>query len=260
MAREKSKDIRLFKITGRVTDTRSVTMAYVIYEFETVRTNSELTLTSTMIPIIKNTPEGEPIIEDYITSPVGATAASMFKKDNRLTCHVDFVAKTIRFPHLNRYKISKNFRGYGLSTYAMNEIATILKSQYSDYVIEPVQFSFSKEDEDVDRGAFFAFMEKFGFWFSFDGADNDKGILNIERAEMLKLALKKETLQELEIAPFIKSLFADRSKLQEEINRIKAEFKERSTVLNRFEKDQAITFLMNVVGVLILLILVLIFF
>ncbi len=68
---------------------------------------------------------------------------------------------------------------------------------------------------------FFAFLEKFGFWFRFDGEDNNKGILNIERAEMLKLAVKKDTVSELEIAPFMKSLFVDRTKQQEEITRIK---------------------------------------
>ncbi len=106
---------------------------------------------------------------------------------------------------------------------------------------------------------FFAFLEKFGFWFRFDGEDNNKGILNIERAEMLKLAVKKDTVSELEIAPFMKSLFVDRTKQQEEITRIKNEFKEKNTVFNRFEKDQAITLLMNVIGALILLLIIVLF-
>lgn len=183
----------------------------------------------------------------------------MFKKENKLSCVVDLISHSIKFPHLNRYKISKNYRGYGLSTYAMNEIATILKNQYPDFAIEPVQFSFSNEDDDVDRGAFFAFMEKFGFWFRFDGNDNNKGILNIEKAEMLKLALKKDSISELEIAPFMKGLFADRVKLSEEISRLKIEFKEKNTVMNRFEKDQAITFLLNIIGALVLLMIVILF-
>lgn len=86
----------------------------------------------------------------------------MFKKENKLTCNIDIISKVIRFPHLNRYKISKNYRGYGLSTYALNEIATILKEQYPDYEVEPVQFSFSQEDEDVDRGGAFFLL----FWRS----------------------------------------------------------------------------------------------
>jgi len=258
MAKDRSKDIRLLKITSRITDTRSVTMAYVLYELDINRTNSEVSIQSIISPIVKNTPDGVPMLEDYASSNP-ASQTNVFKKENKLSCNIDLVSKVIRFPHLSRYKVSKNYRGYGLSTYAMNEIATILKNQYPDYEVEPVQFSFEQKDEDVDRSAFFAFMEKFGFWFRFDGNDNNKGILNIERAEMLKLALKKDTISELEIAPFIKSLFTDRSKLQEEINRIKAEFKEKNTVFNRFEKDQAITFLMNVIGALVLLMLLLLF-
>jgi len=258
MARDKSKDIRLLKIMGKVTDTRSVVMAYVLYELDIIRTNSEVVISSIIAPIVKNSPDGEPLLEDY--RPAGnASQTNIFKKENKLTCNIDLISKTIRFPHLNRYKVSKNYRGYGLSTYAMNEIAHILKEQYPDFVIEPVNFSFEDAGDDLDRDAFFAFMEKFGFWFSFDGVDNNKGILNMERAEMMKLALKRDTIKELEIAPFVKSLFTDRSKLTEEIGRMKSEYKEKNTVMNRFEKDQMITFLYNVIGALVLLLIIVLF-
>jgi len=256
MAKEKSKDIRLLKITGRVSASKMVTMAYVLFELDIARTASEVTINTVITPIVKNTPDGEPILDN---ETAGISQDNQFKRENKLTCNIDLIGKSIKFPHLNRYKVSKNFRGYGISTYAMNEIATILKTQYPDFVVEPVHFSFEDSGEDVDRGSFFAFMEKFGFWFRFDGENNNKGILNIERAEMLKLAVKKDTLQELEIAPFIKSLFTDRSNLQAEIGRIKTEFNERNRVFNRFEKDQAITFLMNIVGGLVLLILIILF-
>ncbi|PLX68527.1 MAG: hypothetical protein C0603_05080 [Denitrovibrio sp.] len=258
MAKDKSKDIRLLKITCKVTDTRSVTMAYVLYELDVIRSNSEVTINSILTPIVKNEPDGEPLLDDYVASGP-ASQTNMFKKDNKLTCNVDLISKVIRFPHLNRYKISKNYRGYGLSSYALNEIANIIKDQYPDYEIEPIHFSFTQENEDIDRGAFFAFMEKFGFWFSFDGEDNNKGILNVERAEMIKLATKKDTIVELEIATFIKSLFDDRTKQHAEITRIRTEFKDKNTVFNRFEKDQAITFLMNIIGALILLIMIILF-
>lgn len=69
MAREKSKDIRLLKITGKVTDTRSVTMAYVLYELDIIRTKSEVTITSIISPIVKkNTPEGDPVLDDFVSS------------------------------------------------------------------------------------------------------------------------------------------------------------------------------------------------
>ncbi|XOB66466.1 hypothetical protein ACMC5R_06840 [Deferribacteres bacterium DY0037] len=258
MARDVSKDIKLLKISGKVTDTRTVTMAYVLFELDIFRSSSEITINSSIIPIVKNAPDGEPLLEDYKHEGPGAQT-NIFKKENKLSCSVDLIAHTIRFPHLNRYKLSKNYRGYGLSSYAMNEIATILKNNYPDFTIEPIQFSFTESDEDVDRSAFFGFMEKFGFWFSFDGDDNNKGILNIERAEMLKLSLRKDTIVELEIAPFMKSLFADRSRLQEDIGRIKTDFKEKNTVFNRFEKDQAITLLLNVIGILVLLLLMVLF-
>lgn len=233
-------------------------MAYVLFEFDVIKTSSEVTINSIIVPLVKNSPEGEPVLDDY--KPDGPAAqTNVFKKENKLSCTVDLISRTIKFPHLNRYRLSKNYRGYGLSTYAMNEIVTILKNDYPEFEVDPVQFSFSDTDEDVDRSAFFAFMEKFGFWFRFDGTDNHKGILNIEKAEMMKTAAKKETIQELEIAPFMKGLFADRSKMQEEITRIKLDFKEKNTVLNRFEKDQAITFLLNIIGALVLLLLIVLF-
>jgi len=241
-----------------VTDTRSVTMAYVLYELDIVRTNSEVTINSIIVPIVKNAPDGEPVLDDYAhTGPAAET--NMFKKENKLTCVVDLISHSIKFPHLNRFKLSKSYRGYGLSSFAMNEIATILKNNYPDFAIEPINFSFTEGDEDVDRSAFFAFLEKFGFWFRFDGNDNNKGILNIEKAEMLKLSLKKETITELEIAPFMKSLFADRAKLTADIGRIKTEFKDKNKVFNRFEKDQAITLLLNIIGALLLLLMMVLF-
>jgi len=258
MSRDKSKDIRILKVNNRISESRSVTMAYVLYEQEITKTNSEVNISSVIVPIVKNSPQGEPLIEEFAQSGP-AQSTNIFKKENKLTCTVDLISHSIKFPHLNRYKVSKNYRGYGLSTYAMNEIATILKNSYSDYTIEPIQFSFGESDGDVDRAAFFAFLEKFGFWFRFDGSDNNKGILNIEKAEMLKLALKKDTIQEIEIAPFIRSLFSDRTKLTSEITRIKTEFQEKNKVFDRFEKDQAITFLMNIVGVLILLLIIVLF-
>lgn len=258
MSRDKSKDIRLLKVNSRVTDTRSVTMAYVLYEQEITRTNSEVTITSGIVPIVKNSPQGEDLLEER--AQLGAAQSSnIFKKENKLICTVDLISHSIKFPHLNRYKVSKSYRGYGLSAYAMNEIAAILKESYPDFAIEPVHFSFTESEADVDRAAFFAFLEKFGFWFRFDGNDNNQGILNIERAEMLKIVPKKETITELEIAPFVKSLFDDRTTLNREISRIKTEFQEKNTVLNRFEKDQAITFLLNIIAALVLIILLMIF-
>ncbi|PLX67667.1 MAG: hypothetical protein C0602_09940 [Denitrovibrio sp.] len=257
MSKDKSKDIRLLKIASRVSDVKSVTMAYVLFEQEIVKTNSEINISSVITPIVKNSTDGEPLLEDYAQSGPAAQT-NIFKKENKLSCVVDLIAHSIKFPHLNRYKLSKSYRGYGLSTYAMNEIVAILKNSYPDFAVEPVNFSFSKEDADVDRAAFFAFMEKFGFWFRFDGNDNNQGILNIEKAEMLKQPPKKESISELEIAPFMKELFNDRVKLAEDIKRIKLEFKEKNTVFNRFEKDQAITFLLNIIGALILLMLIVI--
>jgi hypothetical protein len=257
MAREKTKDIRLLKLSGKVSDTRTVTMGYVLYELDINKTNSEVNISSIMVPIVKNDAEGEPLMQDYTSGPAAET--NIFKKENKLSCNVDLVSRIIRFPHMNRYKISKNYRGYGLSTYAMNEIVTMLKSDYPGFAIEPIHFSFTNESEDIDRGAFFAFMEKFGFWFSFDGDNNNKGVLNIENAEMLKTAAKKSTIQELEIAPFMKNLFTDRAKLQNEIARIKQEFKDKNKVFNRFEKDQLIILLYNIIGALVLLMLMLLF-
>lgn len=258
MARDRSKDVKLLKVSGKITDARSVTMAYVLHELEVNKSNTEVVINSILVPIVKNDTEGEPMLDDFAASGPGAST-NIFRKENKLSCHVDLVSHSIKFPHLNRYKLAKNYRGYGLSTYAMIEIVDILKNQYPDFAIEPVHFSFAEGDEDVDRSAFFAFMEKFGFWFSFDGEDNTKGILNIEKAEMLKQATKKDNLTELEIAPFVKGLFADRSRLQDEINKMKLDFKEKNTVFNRFEKDQLITFLLNVIGALILLLIIVLF-
>ncbi len=70
MAREKSKDIRLLKITGKVTDTRSVTMAYVLYELDIIRTKSEVTITSIISPIVKKT-HPKATLSLMISSPQG---------------------------------------------------------------------------------------------------------------------------------------------------------------------------------------------
>jgi len=258
MAKETSKEMKLLKVSSKVTDTRTITMGYVLFEMEVIKTNSEVNITASIVPIVKNSPEGDPLLDDYAHDGPAAQT-NIFKKENKLSCTVDLISHSIKFPHLNRYKLSKTYRGYGLSSYAMNEIVTILKNNYHDFAVEPVHFSFEASDEDVDRSAFFGFMEKFGFWFSFDGDDNNKGILNIERAEMLKLSLRKDTLTELEIAPFVKSLFADRAKLTEDIARIKTDFKDKNKVFNRFEKDQFITLLLNIIGALCLLLLMVLF-
>lgn len=68
MAKDTSKDIRLLKISNKLSDARSVTMAYVLYEQEIIKTNSEVTITSVIVPIMKNTPQGEPMLDDYAVS------------------------------------------------------------------------------------------------------------------------------------------------------------------------------------------------
>lgn len=258
MAKETSRDLKLLKLANKPGDGRSVTMGYVLYELDIVRTNSEITINSMIIPIAKNDSDGETQAEHHIEDGPAAQT-NMFKRENKLSCHVDLVSQTIRFPHLNRFKLSKAYRGYGLSSYAMNEIVSIVKHSYPDFIVDPIGFSFNDAGADVDRGAFFAFMEKFGFWFNFDGDDNSKGVLNIERAEMLKQVSKKDSIIELEMAQFVRSLFAERSRLQEEASRLKVEFKEKNKAFDRFEKDQLITFLLNVVGALALLLLLILF-
>jgi hypothetical protein len=254
----KSTDIKLFKLVNKISDARVVNMGYVLHELEIARSNSEVVLNSSIVPIIKNTTSGDPVSDEYVSSGP-ASQANVFKKENKLSCHVDKISKTIRFPHISRYKLTKNYRGYGLSTQSMSSIVKILKNEYADYVVEPVSFTFDNQGDEADRSAFFAFMEKFGFWFKFDGDDNTKGILNIEKAEMLKLPPEKGGIQELELSAFIKGMFDERVRMHEEIGRIKTEFKEKNTVFKRFEKDQAITLMVNVIGGLILLLLAILF-
>jgi hypothetical protein len=254
MAKEKSSDIKLLKLINKVTDTRDVTMGFVLYKSEVSRTNSDVSYHISIVPIIRNNPDGTPVAE-----PDLGGISNHFRRENKLTVNVDLVGRTIRFPHINRFQIQQNYRGYGLGSYAMNEIVSNLKHNYPDFVVEPVHFSFESKREGEDRDAFFAFMEKFGFWFRFDGEDNTQGILNIERAEMFKTAIKKDTFQEIDISSFVKGLFMERSKLRDEIGRIKTEHKQQSTIFDRFEKDQAITFLLNVIAAMGIIILILLF-
>jgi hypothetical protein len=258
MAREKTSDIKLYKLISKVSTSRDVTMGYVLYQSEVIRTNTEINYHITIIPIIRQDADGTPIPEVDTSNP--ASAANQFKRENKLSATVDLVSRTVRFPHINRFKVQKYYRGYGLGSHAMNELAAYLKHTYPEFEVEPVSFSFdAKRGDGEDRDAFFTFMERYGFWFKFDGDNNNSGILNIERAEMLKTTIKKDTFQEIEISSFVKGLFRERSELRDEIGRIRAEFKQQNTVFNRFEKDQAITFLTNVIAALCIVILILLF-
>lgn len=133
------------------------------------------------------------------------------------------------------------------------------KGSFPDFAIEPVYFYFDSKRDDDDRGAFFSFMEKFGFTFSFDDDNNNKGLLNMEKAELLRVNQKKDKCVEIELAPFIRTLFRERDEFRQDLGRIKAEYKKNNTFMNRFEKDQAITFLTNVIIAMALIILMLIF-
>lgn len=273
MAKEKSSDIKLLKLTNNITPERSITMGYVLYQTEIVKTPTEVSFHVNFLPIVKNSveqhiPEQNPQKPANESQPQPAPEESAavvhtgneneFKKDNRLSAHADLITKTITFPHMSKFKLDKAYRGYGLGTYAMSELANNLKTMFPDFKIEPVYFFFDHKRDDEDRDAFFRFMEKFGFWFSFDDNNNNKGLLNLETAEMLKTVSRKNTVVELELAPFIRGIFKERDDLRKELGRIKAEYKKNSTYMNRFEKDQTIRFLINVIiamGVLMLMIL-----
>ena len=261
MGKEKNSDIRLLKLVNKITETRKVTMGYMLYSLEVVRTNTEVTYGISFVPIAKTGPEGEAenLPENEQPSEIMNGLENEFKKDNRLTAVADLLTRTIRFPHINKFKLSPSYRGYGLGTYAMNELAGLLKGSFPDFAVEPVFFYFDSKREDDDRGAFFSFMEKFGFTFSFDDENNNKGLLNMEKADLLRINPKKDKCAEIELAPFIRTLFRERDEFRQELGRIKAEYKKNNTFMNRFEKDQAIKFLTNVIIALMLIILMLLF-
>jgi len=252
MAQEKSSDLRLFKLINKVTNTRDVNMGYVLYKLDISKSSSEVSYNITIMPISRSNSDGTPVIE----ASENPLVTDQLKRENKLGVTVDLISNVIRFPHINKFKIQKHYRGYGLGSYAMSEIVTTLKSKYPEMPIEPVNFSFDRHNEEEDRDAFFSFMEQFGFWFQFDGENNNIGILNIERAEMFKPVAKKDTFQEVDIASFLKKLFAERSKIREEVNQIKAAHKKESTLFNRFEKDQMITFQTNVIIALAILLII----
>ncbi len=273
MAKEKNSDIKLLKLVNRVTPNKSITMGYVLYQSEIIRTSTEVTFNINFMPIVKNELEqqtddkpeqtaekAEDAAQPVVESMVHTGPESEFKKDNRLSATADLITKTIKFPHMNKFKLEQTYRGYGLGTFAMNELVNNLKTMFPDFAVEPVYFFFDHKRDDEDRDAFFGFMEKFGFWFKFDDENNNKGLLNIEKAEMLKSALKKDTCVELELAPFIRGIFKERDDVRKELGRIKAEYKKNNTYMNRFEKDQAIRFLTNVIIGMALIILMLMFF
>lgn len=281
MAREKSSDIRLLKLVNKKAAARDLTMGYVLYQSETVRTNTDVTYNITFLPIIKNsfeteeqeneqTPEqaakpGEEPKNEDVKQPQLPTSAvhngieSEFSSSNKLTAIVDLLTKTIKFPHINKFKLDQSYRGYGLGSFAMNELAVKLKSSFPDFAIEPVYFYFDRKRDDEDRDAFFSFMEKFGFWFSFDDENNNKGLLNMEKAEMFKSTVKKDTCVEIELAPFIRGVFRERDESRRELGRIRSEFKKNNTYMNRFQKDEAIKFLINVIVALCLIIVLILF-
>lgn len=270
MAREKSSDIKLLKLINKITPERSLTMGYVLYQSEIIRTNTDVTFNINFLPIVKNNLEGEnpdaagqapaDVQPDlHPQSVVHDSVESEFKKDNRLTAHADLITKTITFPHMSKFKLDKAYRGYGLGTYAMSDLTANLKNMFPDFKIEPVYFFFDHKKDDEDRDAFFRFMEKFGFWFSFDDSNNNKGLLNLEKAEMLNTVMKKNTVAEIEIAPFVRGMFKERDDMRRELGRIKADIKKNSTYMNRFEKDQTIRFLINVIIGMALLMLMILF-
>ncbi|TCK62291.1 hypothetical protein [Seleniivibrio woodruffii] len=258
MSKEKNSDIRLLKLINKVGDTRKITMGYMLYQSEVIRTNTEVTYNITFQPIARTGPEGEAEQMPEI-SEVSSGLENEFKKDNRLTAIADLLTRTIRFPHINRFKLSPAYRGYGLGTYAMNELASQLKGSFPDFAVESVYFYFDSKREDDDRGSFFSFMEKFGFTFSFDDENNNKGLLNMTKAEDFRISVRKDKCVEIELAPFIRTIFRERDEFRQELGRIKAEYKKNNTFMNKFEKDQAIKFLTNVIIALVLLLIMFFF-
>ncbi|WP_022850589.1 hypothetical protein [Limisalsivibrio acetivorans] len=177
------------------------------------------------------------------------------KHVNRFSARADYASEIITITHGAKMMLNENIRGYGIGTFAFNEIIRWMIMRYPNYLIDSIHLNFLDVPTESARERAVRFLENFGFRFEFDKGSNEKGRFNVPLALNLHEHHNRTKVDELDIAMFIRQLLIERYQMEDRLRNQTAVHNRQEKYMDVMDKDKFISILLNVVGALVLLML-----
>lgn len=243
MSKEYLNETKLIRAKRRITETKSINLAYVMLKISAEISNDEDVCSIDIIPLIKKeTDSGVTYERD----------SSLSSLTNRFSAKADFSEQKLYFFSGDLLVLSKQIRGLGIGSYAFSYLINWASTRFPDFVVERIKFRFSDIRDQDERERLHSFYENFGFEFEMDSENNGDYVASL--CSTLKTHYNKNKIDELDIMSFLGQLLTSREQLETRVSNLEAQIGSEQLYKGKYNKDTLITTLFNVVGILLFVI------